>query len=396
MGQFCTASCVRCLFAVVLLLAIGAAPAGAQSERAIYTVSDIAVDATADDAVSARRQALLEGQREGLTRLLRRLVPADEHGRLASPKALPVEEFVQNFEISDEEVSGTSYAAELTVAYDPEAVRGLLQSEELPFAETPSAPLLVLPVYSGPEGTRLWPEDNPWWQAWAENLDDERLLRLTLPLGDLQDMTQVSVADAEAGEEEALLGLAERYGSEDVLVVTASVIREGTAGEQDQAASGTDARTGEAPVIRLEAQRIGRVERVGEPLTLEGEPGQSLDDLLAEAVVRLQASLDERWKSNNLLRFDQTGLMVVEIPIDALSDWVDISRGLEELPEVSGVDVAAFSRRKVQVEIRYIGDQFRLEEALLARGLTLSREGETWQLRPTGESPAQGEPPSAT
>jgi len=110
----------------------------------------------------------------------------------------------------------------------------------------------------------------------------------------------------------------------------------------------------------------------------------------------LQDSLDERWKSANLLRFDQAGLMVVDIPIAALSDWVGINRGLESLPEVSQVEVASFARDQVRAEIRYIGDQFRLEQALARLGLALSREGESWLLLPSGGNPSQGEPPSAT
>ncbi|MDF2781135.1 MAG: hypothetical protein K0S96_939, partial [Geminicoccaceae bacterium] len=125
-------------------------------------------------------------------------------------------------------------------------------------------------------------------------------------------------------------------------------------------------------------------------------PGQPLEELLAEAVRGLQNSLDERWKRANLLRFDQAGLMVVDVPIAALSDWVGISRGLESLPEVSQVEVATFARDKVRAQIRYIGDQFRLEQALARLGLALSREGESWLLRPIGRNPSQGEPPSAT
>ena len=79
-------------------------------------------------------------------------------------------------------------------------------------------------------------------------------------------------------------------------------------------------------------------------------------------------SLDERWKSANLLRFDQAGLMVVDVPITALSDWVGINRGLESLPEVSQVEIASFARDNVRAQIRYIGDQFRLEQALARLG----------------------------
>jgi hypothetical protein len=354
----------------------------AQADTEVFQVSGIEVDASAANAVAAREQALAAGQREGLDRLLRRLVPADEHRRLPAVGSLDIDRFVQNFEIADEELSSTRYLAQLTVRYDPEAVRELLQNSSLSFAETRSAPLVVLPLYQGPDGARLWPDDNPWWQAWADNLDPERLLRLVLPLGDLEDMAGLSVEQVEARDPAALDALAARYGSEDLLLVTAT--------------PQVTADPAQPPAVRLTMERVGQVEQTNPPETLRARPGQSLEELLAEAVRGVQDSLDERWKQANLLRFDQAGLMVVDIPIAALSDWVGISRGLESLPEVSQVQVAAFARDNVRAQIRYIGDQFRLEQALARLGLALSREGESWLLRPIGVNPSPGEPLSAT
>jgi hypothetical protein len=358
-------------------------PGRAQADPAVFQVSGIEVDASAANAVAARQEALLQGQREGLDRLLRRLVPADEHRLLPAVGNLNVERYVQNFEIADEELSSTRYLARLTVRYQPDAVRELLGSSGLSVAEIRSTPVVVLPLYQGPDGARLWPDDNPWWQAWADNLDPERLFRLVLPLGDLGDIVALSVDQVQGRDRAALAGLAGRYGSEDVLVVTATPL------------SGTGAEAA-PPVVQLAMERIGTVEQSNPPETLRGRPGQTLEELLAEAVRGLQDSLDERWKSANLLRFDQAGLMVVDIPIAALSDWVGINRGLESLPEVSQVEVASFARDKVQAQIRYIGDQFRLEQALARLGLALSREGESWLLLPTGANPGLGEPPSAT
>jgi hypothetical protein len=354
----------------------------AQADTEVFQVSGIEVDASAANAVAAREQALAAGQREGLDRLLRRLVPADEHRRLPAVGSLDIDRYVQNFEIADEELSSTRYLAQLTVRYDPEAVRELLQNSSLSFAETRSAPLVVLPLYQGPDGARLWPDDNPWWQAWADNLDPERLLRLVLPLGDLEDMAGLSVEQVEARDPAALDALAARYGSEDLLLVTAT--------------PQVTADPAQPPAVRLTMERVGQVEQTNPPETLRARPGQSLEELLAEAVRGVQDSLDERWKQANLLRFDQAGLMVVDIPIAALSDWVGISRGLESLPEVSQVQVAAFARDNVRAQIRYIGDQFRLEQALARLGLALSREGESWLLRPIGVNPSPGEPLSAT
>jgi hypothetical protein len=241
----------------------------------------------------------------------------------------------------------------------------------------------VLPLWQGPEGPRLWADGNPWWQAWEANLDPERLLRLVLPLGDLEDMVALSAEQVAARDRAALAGIAARYGAEDTLVASAT----------PQAG---DAAGGAPPAVQLSMERIGQIEQSNPPETLSGNPGETIDAVLADAVRGLQDSLDERWKSANLLRFDQAGLMLVAVPITALADWVGINNGLERLPEVSQVEIASFARDMVRARIRYIGDQFRFEEALGRLGLTLSREGESWRLLPIGRNPSLGEPPSAT
>jgi hypothetical protein len=378
---------------VALAIGLAAQPAGAQEVPApgalppsgadVFTVSGIAVDATSSDAVSARTQAVREGQQAGLDRLLRRLVAAEAYPRLPRAANLPIDDYVQSFEIANEELSSTRYIAQLTVAYDPEAVRALLSEGGFAFAQATSMPVVVLPVYETGQGARLWQDDNPWWQAWADHMDSEQLLRLVLPLGDLEDMAKVSVAQAQAGDPLALADLAARYGAEDTLVVTAR-IEGGPAPEQVSA-------------VRFDARRIGaEQQREGQPLSLAVGPDRPLDAALALAVEQIQASLDERWKSANLLRFDQGGLMLVSVPIARLGDWVAVKQRLERLPEVTDIAMLSFARDRVGLEIRYIGDEIHLEQALARLGLALTREGESWLLLPTGGNPGQGGQPSAT
>jgi hypothetical protein len=289
---------------------------------------------------------------------------------------------VQSFEIANEELSSTRYIAQLTVAYDPDAVRSLLSGEGIAFAQSLSTPVVLLPLYEGPQGARLWPDDNPWWEAWALHMDPEQLLRLVLPLGDLEDFSTVSVAQAQNGDPLALADLAARYGAEDVLVVTARTVG-GALPEQVTA-------------VQLDARRIGEDDRQGQPQTLAVGPSRPLAPTLALAVEEMQASLDERWKSANLLRFDQGGLMVVAVPIARLADWVAIRQSLAGLPELSEIVMVSFSQDRVGLEMHYIGDEPGLEQALARLGLALTREGESWLLQPTGGNPDLGGQPNAT
>ncbi|HEX6141941.1 MAG TPA: hypothetical protein VFZ01_04430, partial [Geminicoccaceae bacterium] len=162
--------------------------------------------------------------------------------------------------------------------------------------------------------------------------------------------------------------LAARYGADDVLIARATPVADGAA-------------------VRLDAERLGQTDRSGAPFILEARQGQSEQQLLEVAARRLQQSLAERWKQGNLLSFDQSGRMLVDVPIRDLADWVWTSGTLEAMPEVDRVEVVQFSREAVRAQIGYMGDEFRLEEALYRQGLMLSREGETWQLLQTGANP---------
>ncbi len=346
----------------------------------VYTVSGIQVDATAGDAVTARSEALLVGQRDGLDRLLRRLVPTADHGRLPAAASLPVERYVQNFQIGDEQLSATRYLAQLTVAFSPNAIRDLLQSQGLPFTQVASAPLVILPLYDDPLAPALWLEGNPWWAAWDQAMDRERLVRLQLPLGDLEDMGALSIEQARAGDGGALARLAQRYSAEDSLVLTATPI--------------PSANPADGVTVRIVGSRAGEGTGVVPSFELRSLPGQPIEVALAEAVRRVQDSLDERWKSSHQLRLDQGGFLLVNVPIGGLSDWVSIDQGLTQLEEVSQIEVTSFARNRVQAQIHYVGDQASLEQALARLGLTLSQEGESWLLHPIATSPRPGAPPN--
>ncbi|MDH3659616.1 MAG: DUF2066 domain-containing protein [Alphaproteobacteria bacterium] len=348
----------------------------------LYTVTDIAVDATAENAVAARSQAHKQGQRDGLARLLKRLVPASDQSLIPPAASLQAERYVQNFEIAGEQLSNTRYLARMTIAFDSERVKELLQAERLPFSEKVSQPVLVLPLFKAPDGAKLWPEGNPWWAAFAKTLEAERPLRLIMPLGDLEDVGAMSIEQAENGDQLALQRLANRYGAKDGIVASAELLSDPS---------------GDGPVsVRLGAERVGSLSRSGQPFTLNGAPGEPLASVLENAVVRLQDSLDEQWKSQHILRLDTGGLIFVDIPIESLTDWVDISRNLENLPVVSQVEIAAFAQTLVKAQIYYVGDEVGFERALDGLGLTLSREEESWLLLPTAAIPRVNEPLNET
>ena len=155
------------------------------------------------------RQALQQGQREGLERLLRRLVPA-ERARLAAGGRRPRRRTLRA-ELRDRRRGAVEHPLPRPADRALRAGCGARAAAEQRRELRPDAARRrssCCRSTQGPEGARLWPEDNPWWQAWADNLDPERLLRLVLPLGDLEDMVALSVEQVQARDRAALAALA--------------------------------------------------------------------------------------------------------------------------------------------------------------------------------------------
>jgi hypothetical protein len=165
------------------------APAGpAAADDDLFTVRAVAVDATADTARLARDRAIAEGRRAAFQRLVERLVPASRARAVTAPTDAELERMVIGFEVADERTSSVRWLADLTVAFDPAAVRARLRAAGVPFAETRSLPVLVIPLYDTGGETVLWREPNPWRNAWYELAPQGGLVPFVGPYGDVSDI----------------------------------------------------------------------------------------------------------------------------------------------------------------------------------------------------------------
>ena len=271
-------------------------------------------------------------------------------------------------------------------AYDPDAVRDLLQRRRLAPSPSPSRcrSSCCRCTRTG-QAARLWPDDNPWWQAWAEHIDPEQLLRLVLPLGDLEDMAMVSAAQAQARDPAALAALAARYGAEDTLVVTART--EGGAEPEQVSAVG------------LEAERIGRAQQMeGQPLSLAVGPDQPLERAAGEAVSGLQdeprRALEER---QPLALRSRPGSCWSTCRSPGSPIGSRSSSGSERLPEVSEIVMASFARDRVRAS-RFVISATSSASSRRWRGWAWRYRGKGNHgccYRP-GEIPAKASQPSAT
>lgn len=325
-----------------------------------FRVSEVKVDATADSAAKAREQALSAGQKLAFAKLLRRMTLRRDLARLPQPSARQITDLVGGLEVDSEQASGIRYIAELSVRFKPAEVRALLRAARIDFVETPSQPVLVLPVYDGPSGLVLWDEPNPWRRAWARLAPRGGLVPFVQALGDLSDFQLIDAGQVIEDDALALTRIAERYEAAYVLIVIARTRRAGNAGQIAV----------EIDVLRFEVA-ARETQTVG---SFRGAIGDDEDRAFELTAAAVAAEIEERWKLNNIVLSGPESRIVVQVPIVGFEQWLEVRRRLGAVALVRGDRLLQLSRRWANLEIAYLGSVGRLAKALQQNRLVLSRE----------------------
>lgn len=325
-----------------------------------FRVSEVKVDATADSAAKARGLALSAGQKQAFAKLLRRMTLRRDLARLPQPSAKQITDLVGGLEIDSERASGIRYIAELSVRFKPAGVRALLRAARIDFVETPSLPVLVLPVYDGPSGTVLWDEPNPWRRAWARLAPRGGLVPFAQALGDLSDFQLIEASQVIEDDALALTRIAERYEAAHVLIVIARARRTGAAGQIV-----VEIDVSQFEVAARETQIVG---------SFRGAVGDDEDRVFELTAAAVAAEIEERWKLNNIVLSGPESRIVVQVPIAGFEQWLEVRRRLEAVALIRGDRLLHLSRRWANLEIAYLGNVGRLAKALGQNHLILSRE----------------------
>lgn len=364
----------------VLLMALLVLPAGAalSSARAdLFTVSDVRLDATAESVTAARDRAMAEGQVEAVEKLWSRLVAPDARSMIPPLSASELSDYyIQSMRVSGEQTSTNRYIADLTVQFRADQIRQFLRSNGVPYAETRSRPMLVLPLYGQAGAATLWDGDNPWLGAWQQFDSQNQLVPVVAPLGDLEDLTGVDAARAEAGDSQALAVMAERYGASDVLVSRASMSGDPAAGNAH-----LDIATARYPGAQGPAQTSRD--------SVAQQPGEGLQALLTRAARQVTGTLQGSWLNQNQLRYDQQAQLEAVVPVNSLDELVEVQRRLGQLAAVRDLYTLAVTRTAAEIGLVYYGDPAQLQRALSQVDLALEQTGvampgqPAWQIRLT-------------
>lgn len=399
---------LSCLF----LAAAMAMLAGQAWAQAGYTVEGVEVQATASDATTARMKAMEQGETEAFRRLLQRLLPseAEAESRANAAAGHQISRMVRGYDVRNERLTATSYAARLDVNFDPAQVNAFLRGPQgqsgagtpahtLPGGQPSAQPatqpqparsvgqhmsnLLVLPIWwQDGRSPLLWEGGNRWREAWnAAERSDTQFIRL--PIGDQSDQMMIDGKQAVQAGFSAFSPIAERYQSSTVIVAQA----------RQTVSSGVNA-------LAVTLRTLGRDGQTGEqPLVYEQRSAEEADELMARAaqdiiqrvmytaqqqaaMQQAQAAAAQRQQEAEAAR-DQQGYaprsrLTVLSRVQQLNDWVVLRRRLLSLPMVEQVDMAAISNQQVDLIVHYRGSHQQLEAAMLQQGLVVQKARNYW------------------
>lgn len=357
--------------AVLIAALLAVLPARAEQDPA-YTVSGVQVDITADSAAKAREKAFVEVPRTAWQRLIERLVPATDQGKVPKLSASELDALVRDVIVEQEKSSPVRYIASFTVRFKPDAVRGALDSVSVPIIEARHAPLLVLPVFVGEQNAVLWDDPNPWRDAWAKR-PSEGLVPFLVPLGELADVMAVNVDQATVRDAAALTAIAQRHGTSDVLVAVATLSPGG----------------GGAKVVDVETHGFGPGAPLGSAHQVTGKPGESDAALFSRAVAAVAGGLAEGYKHKVVTEGPEAAnaapvapvpspdgpageiQATALVPLSGMQDWLGVRQRLAALPQVRNIEIVSLSRNEAALILHYVGDAAALQAGLEQAGMTV-------------------------
>jgi hypothetical protein len=246
----------------------------------------------------------------------------------------------------------------------------LLRDRGVPFAETVSKAVVVLPVLEKAGRPMLWDDPNPWREAWASAKPAQGLVPMTVPLGEVEDVATIDAATADAGDDSHLQAISANYDRADVLVTRATIRNPGN---------------GES--VDVSTTRFVPGSPGGEQswvASYTAAAGESEPDLLARAVVGTAEQVENAWKQANMLDYSQSATLVVSVPAASLDAWLAVRQRLAATAAVQGTQLISLDRHGARLELHYVGSADQLRVALAQNNLDLSGSDPDWVLQQGG------------
>lgn len=333
----------------------------------LFTIEGVKVDVTAENAIKAREEAFNQAQIKAFEELQKRMLPEGEIATQALPDPLTISAFIQDFEITNEQLSAVRYVGTYTFRFQDRAVRRHFNRSSTPHtAVSRRKSLVVLPFLQVGTASTLWSPYNGWMRAWNRAGKLGGVVSLQLPLGDLDDVSDIKDDEALSYSPARLNKLLKRYSADEAVIAIAmpdeylAKIREDSATARGR--------------LSVEIYRTDRTSpEMVKQVNVIADGAQTRAQLYDLAVNLVHQALQKDWKAKTIVKTQDSNRFGVVIPIQSLQQWVKIESDLNKVSGIDGTLTRSLTPQEAQVDLLYQGDVQQLVHALGQFGMTLER-----------------------
>ena len=348
-----------------------------------FTVTDVEVDVTSDNALTAREKAFDQAQSKAFTMLAERMALQDDSSKPPpTPDPITLAAMIEDYEVTQEKLSNVRYIGTYTFRFKDSAVKSFFSQSNVQYTDKTSDTLMLLPFYQADGRSDLWSDGNEWKQAWDRIESNKGLVPLIVPTGDLDDVRNIGDDDATDYSAAELESMMERYGTRESVIAIAIPDSEFLQSEAS-AARGT---------IKIDLYRTDRfkAEQV-QQVFVNAVSGQSRAAVFDEAVRSVKKALQNNWKEKNIAAAKEPSgfgnQMVAHLPINSLAEWMRLQNLLKSVPSVQGIKVNTLTPKKVMATLTYHVDLEQFKSDLQRVNITTKALPAPANLQSTGNAP---------
>ena len=348
----------RLLVVLTLGLAISE-PALAANNRCnepIFGVAGVRIDQRAENASKARDMGIRNAAERAFAIVLDRLLPTAE-GQAQFMAAHDLDDFSDFTHIVEENNLEQRYIATLDFCFDAARLRQAMIAAGLQWSELQSPPILVVPVWKGPDGARAWYRDNKWLAGWWDAVASYNgLLSLRQLDRNLINERQFRGEDLADANPVKLAAAASLVKAEQIMVVMAALDYDGS-----------------KPVITITARLFDKNGQLltdilyGDQMILTNLDQDGLDEMRRKII----AKMDSSWHMANLIDGAVADYLTVFMPVSSVKDWAMRLTALNEVAVIQSYDILSLDTKGGQVVLRLVGSREALGNALAAHKLEL-------------------------
>ena len=347
---------------LLVVLALGLAisePALAANNRCnepIFGVAGVRIDQRAENASKARDMGIRNAAERAFAIVLDRLLPTAE-GQAQFMAAHDLDDFSDFTHIVEENNLEQRYIATLDFCFDAARLRQAMIAAGLQWSELQSPPILVVPVWKGPDGARAWYRDNKWLAGWWDAVASYNgLLSLRQLDRNLINERQFRGEDLADANPVKLAAAASLVKAEQIMVVMAALDYDGS-----------------KPVITITARLFDKNGQLltdilyGDQMILTNLDQDGLDEMRRKII----AKMDSSWHMANLIDGAVADYLTVFMPVSSVKDWAKRLTALNEVAVIQSYDILSLDTKGGQVVLRLVGSREALGNALAAHKLEL-------------------------